>query len=130
MAAKTQIEKTRTKAPTVPKQKYEMAVRAARASSARARETAQERIGTAVGMGTAYVVGKVEKNGKKLPSFGGIEGTALWGAALAFGPSLLGGGRTKLAQIAAESGSALLGIACYKAGKGITPLVAGEGDWE
>lgn len=118
----------KTKSPTVPKRKYEMALAGARAANQRARRVANERIGTLVGCGTAYIVGKVEKNGKKLPTFGGIEGTALWGAALAFGPSVLGVGTGKLGQIAAEAGASMLGIACYKAGKGIAPIVAGEDD--
>ncbi len=131
MAKKTQVQ-VRTKAPSVPKKRYEMAVRAAKGANQRARRAATERIGTLVGCGTAYVVGKVEKSGKKLPTFGGIEGTALWGAAMAFGPSLLGVGTGKLGQIAAEAGSAMLGIACYKAGTGIAPIVSGDedGGWQ
>lgn len=119
----------RTKAPTVSKKKYELAKQAARASGARARRTANERMGTLIGMATGYGVGKYESKGKKLPSLGGIEGTALCGAALAFGPSLLGQGNSRLGTIAAEVGSSMLGIACYKAGKGIAPMVAGDEGW-
>jgi hypothetical protein len=127
MASRTKT-KIVHRAPSVPKKRYEMAVRAATATRTRAKRVASERIGTLVGCGTAYVVGKVEKSGKKLPSVLGVEGTALWGAAFAFGPSVLGMGAGRLGTIFAEAGSSMLGIACYKAGKGIAPIVAGEDD--
>jgi hypothetical protein len=121
----------RTKAPTVSKKKYELARRTATAAAQRSRRVATERFGTLVGCATAFGVGRYESNGKKLPSFGGVEGTALWGGALAFGPSLLGFGSGKLGNVAAEVGASLLGVACYKAGKKIAPIVGGDdGEWE
>lgn len=125
-----QIE-TRTKAPTVPKAKYEKAITLARTSAQRTRAAADERMGTLLGMAVGFGVGKYEANGNKLPTAGGLEGTALWGGLLAFGPTLIGAGRSRIGQMAAEAGSSLLGIACYKAGKGLAPMVGGDdGGWE
>ena len=124
--AKTATKSIARRAPSVPKKKYEMALRGARSANARAKRVANERIGTLVGMGTGYAVGRLERSGKKLPTVGGVEPTAVCGAALAFLPSMLGIGGGRLGTIAAEAGSALLGLAAYKVGKGIAPLVAGD----
>lgn len=114
----------RTHTPGVPRKRYELAVRAASAARRKSSEVGKERLGVLIGAGTAFLVGHYEKDGKKLPTLAGVEPTALCGAVLAFGPSLFGI-RGKFANMAAESGASMLGLAAYKAGLG-QPIIAGE----
>lgn len=115
MAKKTQIVR---KAPTVSKSRYEALQLARSRATAKAKQAAQQRVGSLVGAGTAYGIGYLEKTGRKLPTVGGVEPTLLAGLVLTFGPTLLGAGTTKLGQVAAEVGSSALGVAAYKAGLG------------
>lgn len=124
MASKTQVV-VRRAAPVVPKKKYELAVKAGQLARARGKQAAQERMGAIIGGAAGYGVGYLEKKGTRLPTVFGLEPTLLYGGLLTFGPALLGI-RGQTANMAAEGGATLLGIAGYKAGLGM-PMV-GEDD--
>lgn len=113
------------RAPTVSKAKYEGLARARSAAVRKSKEVASARAGVVTGAVAAYLVGHFEKAGKKLPTVGGIEPTALYGAALAFGVPMFVKG--KVGTMAAEAGAAVLGIAAYKAGMG-QPMRSVSGD--
>ncbi len=115
------------RAPSVPKARFEALQLARSAATRRAKVAAQQRVGSLVGAATGYGLGYLEKKGHKLPTVGGVEPTLMAGLVLTFGPTLLGAGNSRLGQVAAEVGSAALGIASYKAGLGQS-MVSGEDD--
>lgn len=117
---KTQIAVRR--APVVSKARYEAVLAARSAATRKAKQAAQQRVGSLVGAAAAYGLGYAEKKGHKLPTLGGVEPTLMAGLVLTFGPTLMGAGQSKLGQVAAEAGSAALALAAYKAGQG-QPMV-------
>lgn len=113
------------RAPTVSKARFEALQLARSAATKRAKDAAQQRVGAMVGAAAGLGLGYLEKKGHKLPSVAGIDPTLLAGVVLTFGPTIMGQGRTKLGQVAAEAGASALAIAMYKAGLG-QPMIAGE----
>lgn len=110
---------------SVPKARFEALQLARSAATKRAKEAAQQRVGAVVGAATGYGLGYLEKKGHKLPTVGGVDPTLMAGLVLTFGPTLLGAGRSKLGQVAAEAGASALGIAAYRFGLG-QPMISGE----
>jgi hypothetical protein len=115
MAANKSNVPARRATPTVSKSKFEALQRMHSNTMKRAREVAEERVGTIVGWGAAGAVGYIEKEGK-MPDMGGVEPTLVIGGLLAFGVPMLV--RGKLGAYAAEAGSAIGAVAAYKVGRG------------
>lgn len=110
----------------VAKKKYEGLIAARGRAAARARQEAQQRAGSLVGIGACALVGYLEKQGK-MPSVGGFEPTLVIGLGLGFLlPAVVKG---KAGQMAAEAGAAVAGVAAYKLGAG-NPIRVGDDDWQ
>lgn len=125
--AKTQTI-VRRAAPTVPKKKFELALRARAAAGKKAREVAAKRTGTIVGALAGAGVGYCERTGKVAPKYVSPVALAVAGGVLAFVLPETSIGRGKVGAASAEAGAGLLAVAGYKLGMGQAAI--GEDDTE
>lgn len=135
MAKQTQVV-VRSKAPTVSKKRFELAVMRGKQHAKKAREVAARRVGTLVGVAAGAGAGIVERKAMLSPKFTSPAALGVAGAVLAFVAPETSMGKGKLGQAAAEAGAGLLAVAAYKLGLGQAVIGADdespavEGQWQ